>query len=128
MNRLGILTGGGDAAGINAAIRGAVKTTILSYGTEIYRIKNGFERLLSEDGVYPLSLEPVRGILLQGGTILGAANRGNPFARKVKRAGESVIVDVSDQVIARINDLNLDCLIVIGGDGTLGDLSSLGGF
>jgi 6-phosphofructokinase 1 len=61
----------------------------------------------------------VRGILPKGGTILGAANRGNPFARKRIRNGEEVIEDVSDEVVARISELGLDTLIVVGGDGTL---------
>jgi 6-phosphofructokinase 1 len=120
MKRLGILTGGGDAPGLNAAVRATVKTAIIRYSCEVLGIRNGFEGLLSKNGILPLSLESVRGILPQGGTILGAANRGNPFARKVEREGESVIVDVSDQVIARINELALDCLVVVGGDGTLG--------
>ncbi len=119
MKRIGILTGGGDAPGLNAVIRAAVKTAIQQYDCEVLGIRDGYEGLLQEDGVFPLTLETVRGILPRGGTILGAANRGNPFARKVIRDGKEVIEDVSDQVIARIRDLNLDALIVVGGDGTL---------
>jgi 6-phosphofructokinase 1 len=123
------LTGGGDAPGLNAVIRAAVKTAINRYQCEIYGIRNGFEGLLDSKGVFPLSLEAVRGILPRGGTILGAANRGNPFARRVEREGQVVVEDISDEVVARIDHLGIDALIVAGGDGTLGiarDLSHKG--
>jgi 6-phosphofructokinase 1 len=82
-------------------------------------IKDGFDGLLNQQGIEVLNPESVRGILPRGGTILGAANRGNPFARKVIQKGEEVIVDVSDEVVKRIQELELDTLIVVGGDGTL---------
>lgn len=119
MKKIGILTGGGDAPGLNAVIRAAVKTAINQYGCEIVGIRNGYEGFLQEGGVVPLDIRAVRGILPLGGTILGAANRGNPFAREVIRDGEVVVEDVSDEVVERINYLGLDALIVVGGDGTL---------
>jgi 6-phosphofructokinase 1 len=67
----------------------------------------------------PLGIENVRGILPRGGTILGTANRGNPYARKVIRDGQEIIVDVSDEIIRGIERLELDALLVLGGDGTL---------
>jgi 6-phosphofructokinase 1 len=70
-------------------------------------------------GVFPLTPAEVRGILPRGGTILGTANRGNPFARKVIQDGKEEIIDVSNDVIQAIKDQKLDALIVIGGDGTL---------
>lgn len=120
MNRIGILTGGGDAPGLNAAIRAAVKAAINVYGCEVYGVRDGFEGFLSADGITPLESRDVRGILPRGGTILGAANRGNPFAREVERDGEQVVEDASDQVIERLAALGIEALIVIGGDGTLG--------
>ena len=66
-----------------------------------------------------LRLKDVRGILPRGGTILGAANRGNPFARKVIRDGKEVTIDVSDEIVKGIERLQLDALLVLGGDGTL---------
>jgi len=66
-----------------------------------------------------LDLAAVRGILPRGGTILGTANRGNPFARKVIQAGREVVIDVSDEIIQAIAAMHLDAVIVIGGDGTL---------
>lgn len=119
MNRIGILTGGGDAPGLNAVIRAVVKTAIREYECEVRGIKNGYEGLLDPEGVFPMNIETVRGILPKGGTILGAANRGNPFARRVIRNGEEVIEDISDESIECIRELNLDALIVVGGDGTL---------
>jgi len=119
MRKVGILTGGGDAPGLNAVIRALVKTAYEMSGWEVLGIKDGFDGLLDSDGVIPLNLESVRGILPRGGTILGTANRGNPFARKVKRGGAEVIEDVSDDVLARIRALGLEALVVVGGDGTL---------
>ena len=119
MRRLGILTGGGDAPGLNAVIRAAVKTAVNEYRCEVLGIRDGYDGFLKPNGVMPLGLREVRGILPRGGTILGAANRGNPFARKVIRDGVEVIEDVSDEVVAAIKKLDLDALLVLGGDGTL---------
>jgi phosphofructokinase-like protein len=119
MRRFGILTGGGDAPGLNAVIRAAVKTACGVFDYEVLGIRQGFEGLLDAEGTMPLTPDTVRGILPRGGTILGAANRGNPFARRVIREGMEVIEDVSDQVVKRIEELDLETLIVVGGDGTL---------
>src|SRR5687768_254232 len=119
MKRLGILTGGGDAPGLNAVIRAAVKTAIYEYGCEVIGIRNGYDGFIDDGGIVPLGIENVRGILPRGGTILGAANRGNPYARKVIRDGREVIIDVSDEIIKGIQRLEMDALLVLGGDGTL---------
>jgi phosphofructokinase-like protein len=119
MKRIGILTGGGDAPGLNAVIRAAVKTAINQYGCEVFGIRNGYDGFIEENGITRLGLETVRGILPRGGTILGAANRGNPYARKVIRNGKEVIIDVSDKIVKGIKRLKLDALLVLGGDGTL---------
>jgi 6-phosphofructokinase 1 len=117
--RLGILTGGGDAPGLNAVIRAATKTARQVYGWEVMGILNGFDGFIDEGGVISLDLNDVRGILPRGGTILGTASRGNPFARRVIEDGKERIVDVSDQVIENIHSHQLDALVVVGGDGTL---------
>jgi phosphofructokinase-like protein len=119
MDKIGVLTGGGDAPGLNAVIRAVVKTAHHDYGCEVIGILDGFDGLLEVGGTVALTPEQVRGILPRGGTILGTASRGNPFARKVQREGVDIIVDVSDDVVARIHALELDALIVVGGDGTL---------
>lgn len=119
MKRLGILTGGGDAPGLNAVIRAAVKTAVYEYGCEVLGIRDGYDGFIDDQGIIPLGIEQVRGILPRGGTILGAANRGNPYARKVMRDGKEVTIDVSDEIIKGIKRLELDALLVLGGDGTL---------
>jgi 6-phosphofructokinase 1 len=119
MKRIGILTGGGDAPGLNAVIRAAVKTAILHYGCDIYGILDGYDGFLKEGGIIPLGLKEVSGILPRGGTILGAANRGNPFARKVLQDGREVTVDKSEDLIDAMRQSGLEALLVLGGDGTL---------
>lgn len=118
-DRIGILTGGGDAPGLNAVIRAVVKTAQNVYGVQVIGIFDGFDGLYETGRTIGLTRADVRGILPRGGTILGTANRGNPFARRVVRDGEEVIVDVSDEVLQKIDALQLDALIVVGGDGTL---------
>jgi ATP-dependent phosphofructokinase / diphosphate-dependent phosphofructokinase len=119
MKRLGILTGGGDAPGLNAVIRAAVKTAIYEYDCEVIGIRDGYDGFIDEGGMIPLGIQDVRGILPRGGTILGAANRGNPFARKVMQDGKEVTIDVSDDIIKGIKRLKLDALLILGGDGTM---------
>ena len=119
MKRIGILTGGGDAPGLNAVIRAVVKTAINDFDCEVFGIKNGYDGFLEEDGIIQLRRDSVRGILPRGGTILGTANRGNPYARKVIRDGKEVTIDVSDEIVKGIKKLKLDALLVLGGDGTL---------
>jgi len=129
IKRIGILTGGGDAPGLNAVIRAVVLTAHLEFDCEVTGIRNGFDGLLQPDGLLPLSSAVVDEILPKGGTILGAANRGNPFDRLVVRNGKQVREDVSGAVVDRIKQLALDALIVVGGDGTLGiarDLFKMG--
>ena len=126
MKRIAVLTGGGDAPGLNAVIRAVVKTAINDYGCEVLGVKDGYDGFLVPGGVAPLDAAAVRGILPRGGTILGTANRGNPFARKVQKDGKEVVVDVSDEIVAAIRNLGLDAVIVIGGDGTLHSAMDMG--
>lgn len=119
MKRIGILTGGGDAPGLNAVIRAVVKTAIYEYGCEVIGIRDGYDGFIDDAGVAPLGIEDVRGLLPRGGTILGTANRGNPYARKVIRDGKEETIDVSDEIVKGIKRLEMDALLVLGGDGTL---------
>jgi len=119
MKRIGILTGGGDAPGLNAVIRAAVKTAIYEYGCEVLGIRDGYDGFIDDQGIIPLGIKEVRGLLPRGGTILGTANRGNPYARKVIRDGKEVTIDVSDEIVNGIQRLDMDALLVLGGDGTL---------
>lgn len=117
--KIGILTGGGDCPGLNAVIRGVVKSAIIRYGWEVIGIEDGFDGLLDLNKCKPLTLEHVRGILPRGGTILGTTNRGNPFDCPVELNGAIVHIDISDRVVDNIKILGLDALIAVGGEGSL---------
>ncbi len=125
-HRIGILTGGGDAPGLNAVIRAVVLTAARCYGAEVVGIREGFDGLLSNAPPMVLNEASVRDLLPRGGTILGAVNRGSPFARRVERPDGTVEqVDVSQEALQRMDDLKLDALIVAGGDGTMAIASKL---
>ncbi len=115
IKRIAILTGGGDCPGLNAAIRAVVKTCILNYCIEVIGIKDGYQGLI-ENNYVSLSYEDVSGILIQGGTILGASNKANPFRHD---DGTGKFRDVSSLVIKNIKNLDIDGLVSVGGDGTL---------
>ena len=92
MKRIGVLTGGGDAPGLNAVIRAVVKTAIYGFGCEVIGIRDGYDGFIDDQGVVSLGIEQVRGLLPRGGTILGAANRGNPFELSVEEHGNPRVV------------------------------------
>ncbi len=119
IGKIGILTGGGDCPGLNAVIRGVVKSAIIRRGWEVIGIEDGFDGLLDLRKCRPLTLESVRGILPRGGTILGTTNRGNPFSYPVEQDGRIVQVDYSDKVVENIRILGLDALVAVGGEGSL---------
>lgn len=120
VKKIGILTGGGDCPGLNAVIRGVTKSAITKYGWEVVGIADGFEGLVSPDSrTHTLNLWNIRGILHQGGTILGTTNRGNPFKYKTVIKGKEKIIDVSKVIYQNVHKMGFDCLVVIGGDGTL---------
>src|SRR4051812_2517323 len=119
LKRVGVLTAGGDCPGLNAVIRAVVKTAEAHCSWETIGILDGFEGLLRPDGVRPLAGLDVRNILTMGGTILGTSNRCNPFAVRVEKNGDTEIVDRSADVIARLEELGIGALVVIGGDGSM---------
>jgi phosphofructokinase-like protein len=110
--RIGILTGGGDCPGLNAAIRAVAKTAIFCHQMEVIGIEDGYEGLI-ENKTRKLETKDVSGILTLGGTILGTSNRANPFAYGEEKG------DVSQKVFKNFRNLGLDALVCIGGDGTL---------
>ena len=119
--RIAVLTGGGDAPGLNAVVRAVVKTAVGEYGWEVLGVIDGFDGFIRDGGLKPLTIPDVRGILPEGGTILGTANRGNPFLRKqIGPSGEPIYVDILEEMVERIHELDVDGIIAIGGDGTLG--------
>src|SRR5499427_9218865 len=119
LQRIGILTGGGDCPGLNAVIRAAVKTAINEYGWEVLGIEDGFEGLIKPHKARLLDIKDVRGVLPRGGTMLGSTNRANPFHYEVSTNGAVKVFDVSETVLQRARDYGLDGLLVIGGDGTM---------
>jgi 6-phosphofructokinase 1 len=116
VTRLGILTGGGDAPGLNAVIRAVVKAAYNS-GIECIGIQDSFDGLIEHGRSRQLSPRDVTGILRLGGTILGTTNRGNPFAYPINTSDGTK--DYSERVIENFRNMGLDALITIGGDGTL---------
>lgn len=111
--KLGLLTGGGDCPGLNAAIRAVVKHAIGGLGMDVVGIREGLTGLMGDPpDIRPLSLRDVHGIHALGGTILGTNNRGSPF-RKPDEAAKA-LADARRGWL----QLGLDALIVIGGDGT----------
>ncbi|MCB0199341.1 MAG: 6-phosphofructokinase [Anaerolineae bacterium] len=121
IEKIGVLTAGGDCPGLNAVIRAVVKSAVVVHGWDVVGIKDGFEGLVTDESqaTVPLTLDSVHGILARGGTILGAASRTNPFLYTKRLKGDEIIVDVTPRVMERIEELALDAIVVIGGDGTM---------
>src|SRR6516225_9815392 len=106
--RIGMLTGGGDCPGLNAVIRAVVRKGIDAYGDQLLGFRDGWRGVL-EGSFGDLTIESTRGILPRGGTILGSS-RTNPEKRE----------DGVGRVRQTLSDFNLDGLIAIGGEDTLG--------
>ncbi|HYR69381.1 MAG TPA: ATP-dependent 6-phosphofructokinase [Candidatus Dormibacteraeota bacterium] len=113
--RVGVLTGGGDCPGLNAVIRAVVQRAIKSYGWSVAGIRHGWRGLLLEE-IEPLDLSSVSGILPRGGTILGTS-RTNPYN---EQDGES-------RIRATLARREIDAVVVIGGEDTLGTAVKLHG-
>jgi len=112
--RIGILTAGGDCPGINAAIRGVGKTAIVKYGMKVMGISDGFTGLIHKE-YRELTEKDLSGILTLGGTILGTS-REKPFKSSGKGKNE-----IKKPVLIKehYEQMGLDCLVCIGGNGTL---------
>jgi 6-phosphofructokinase 1 len=115
--KIGVLTGGGDAPGLNAAIRAVVKSAAGQHGMTVIGIENSFEGLLGDTVTRELRPVDVRGLLPRGGTVLGARNKGG----FVKRDSDGISHpdEVYGEAIANLDRLGIEALIVIGGEGTL---------
>jgi len=117
--KIAINTGGGDAPGLNAAIRAATLAA-LRRGWEVYGIENGYGSIYTDEPFVKLTEKSVRGITLMGGTILGTANKGNPFEMPYKKEdGTWDTKDVSDHLMQTFDDYGIDALVAIGGDGSM---------
>jgi 6-phosphofructokinase 1 len=124
IKRIAISTGGGDAPGLNAVIY-ATTLAARNRGWDVVGIRDGFNGLLLGDdyadgGLIDLTRDRVRGIIHQGGTILGSTNRGNPIAYPVQQAdGSWVEVDRTEELLERFAERRVDALVTVGGDGSL---------
>lgn len=116
VRKIGILTGGGDAPGLNAVIRAVVKSAH-NAGVDVLGLEDSFDGLIYPDKSYPIGPRDVTGILRRGGTILGTVNRGNPFAEPIVTPEGTF--DYGDRVMEMFRRKGLDALVCIGGDGTL---------
>ena|SRR5436190_12394842 len=115
--QIGILTGGGDAPGLNAAIRAVVRTAIGEFGMSVIGIEDSFEGILGETHTRKLTTQSVSGILPHGGTILGTRNRGH-FIKTVD--GNQVFAELPiSEALANLDILGIEALIAVGGEGTL---------
>jgi 6-phosphofructokinase 1 len=112
--KIGILTAGGDCPGINAAIRGVGKTAIVKYGMKVIGISDGFSGLINKE-FFELTESHLSGILTLGGTILGTS-REKPFKSDGKMKNE---IKKPLLIKEHYEQLELDCLVCIGGNGTM---------
>ena len=113
--RIGLLTGGGDAPGLNAVIRAVVKSAA-NHDAVTIGIEDGFDGLMAPSRWKRLRPSDVTGILRRGGTILGTTNRRNPVAYPT---GAGVTENRLGQCAESFRRLALDALVIVGGDGTL---------
>lgn len=118
IERIGILTSGGDCAGLNAVIRAVVHRAIHGYGWQVFGIHEGTRGFMER----PVACEELHlgfftgNILRMGGTILGTTNDGDPFDFPMSDGSRQ---DRSEEIIAGYRELGLDALIAVGGDGSL---------
>src|SRR5262245_6792425 len=118
VKRIGVLTSGGDCAGLNAVIRAVTHRAIERYGWRVFGIHQGTVGLMARPvDCEELTLKEFTGHLLRmGGTVLGTINKGDPFAFPMP---DGTVKDVTDDVIDGYHELGLDALVVVGGDGSL---------
>jgi ATP-dependent phosphofructokinase / diphosphate-dependent phosphofructokinase len=121
IKRIGILTAGGDCPGLNAAIRAVGKPAILEHGIEVIGISSGFLGLIEKDYIH-LTEDKLSGILTLGGTILGTS-REKPFKKETHYIEA---IDKPQIIKQNYEELGLDCLVCIGGNGTQKTAQKLG--
>lgn len=115
--QIGILTGGGDAPGLNAVIRAVVRTAVGEFGMKCIGIEDSFEGILGEPKTMKLTTKTVSGILPRGGTILGTRNKGT-FVTMVDGKPSYPELPI-DEALANLQTLEIEALITLGGEGTL---------
>ena len=123
---IGIVTGGGDAPGLNAVIRAVVKTAVGEFGMRVIGIEDSFEGLLGQPKTRELTPADVRGLLPRGGTILGTRNRGK-FVTRPGEGEDRQPEQIYREVVESLNRLGIEALVVLGGEGTLAIAAELDG-
>jgi ATP-dependent phosphofructokinase / diphosphate-dependent phosphofructokinase len=113
--RVCLLTGGGDAPGLNAAVRAFVHVATRR-NVLVYASRYGFDGLLGREQVAPIHIDDVRGILSRGGSILGCSTTSNPFALP---DDHPAAIDAIARLRVRLKELGIDALVLAGGDGTM---------
>ncbi len=115
IKKVGILTGGGDCPGLNAALRAITRKGVLDFSWEVLGIQDGYEGLVGGHA-RRLGYDDVANILQCGGTILGTSNKASPFDR---RDGKQIETGRTVKALENLEKWGLDALFCIGGDGTL---------
>ncbi|HPN56564.1 MAG TPA: ATP-dependent 6-phosphofructokinase [Candidatus Omnitrophota bacterium] len=116
--KIAVLTGGGDCPGLNGVIRAVTKKAILELGWSVIGVEDGYEGLI-KGKFRQLDYQDVSGILTLGGTILGTSNKASPYKYIDPKDKTATPRDVSRKVIKTVQELDIGCLVCIGGDGTL---------
>ncbi len=125
IERIGIMTGGGDCPGLNSVIRAVVRTATRVYGWKILGIEDAFNGLIdlnyrSPQGNTWLTEDSVEDLISRGGTCIGTSNRSDPFRFAAEKDGVLQETDVFERVLENFKKLNLDALVSVGGDGSMG--------
>jgi 6-phosphofructokinase 1 len=124
IRRIGVLTSGGDAPGLNAVIRAVVRSAEVDHGWSVLGVEEGFEGLIGRPRTRTLDSSAVSGLLNRGGTILGSSNKGHFSAMRVE--GEWIRDPAPyKELAANTKRLGIDALVVIGGEGSQGIASEL---
>ncbi|KZS50175.1 6-phosphofructokinase [Mycobacterium kansasii] len=124
IKRIALSTGGGDAPGLNAVIHAATLAA-RNRDWEVVGVRDGLNGLLlpgayPDGGLMELTRDRVRGIIHQGGTIIGTTNRGNPTAYPVQQSdGTWIEMDRTKELLGRFEEHGIDALILVGGDGSM---------
>ena len=116
---IAILTGGGDCPGINAVIRAVAKKAMLEKEMEVIGIEDGYHGIV-DNRWRPLDYEAVSGILTLGGAIVGTSKTFKPYRYAVQKGNRLEFRNLSKITIKNLKNLDIDSLVCIGGDGTLG--------
>ncbi len=115
MKKIAIMTAGGDCAGLNSAIK-AIVMTANTHGIETIGVTDGYIGFV-EGNYIPLTVDTVRNIEIQGGTMLGSSNKECPFHYYNKKTGG--FDDRTDEGIKKLRAQGVEGMVVVGGDGTL---------